>query len=69
MEKTHKIVIEINQKGEITAKAEGFTGGACLKEIQAIMDGLNLGGADITHTGGGGADDQNIKNIQKNTQN
>lgn len=69
MEKTYKIIIEINDKGEITAKADGFVGGACLKEIQAIMDGMNLGGSDITHTGGDSAGDQKIQNIQNNTKN
>ena len=69
MEKTYKIVIEINPKGEITAKADGFVGGACLKEIQSIMDGFNMGGSEITHTGGDSSDDQKINNIQNNTQN
>jgi hypothetical protein len=52
----------------MTMKAEGFTGGACLKEIEALMKGMNLGGATITHTGGGDAGDRQIKNIQSNQQ-
>jgi hypothetical protein len=52
----------------MTMKAEGFTGGACLKEIEALMKGMNLGGATIEHTGGGDAGDRAIKNIQSNQQ-
>lgn len=68
MEKQVEIIVEIDEKGEITMKAEGFTGGACLKEIEALMKGMNLGGATITHTGGGDAGDRQIKNIQSNQQ-
>ncbi len=68
MEKQVHIIVEIDEKGEMTMKAEGFTGGACLKEIEALMKGINLGGATIEHTGGGDAGDRSIKNIQTNQQ-
>ena len=68
MEKQVEIIVEIDEKGEMTMKAEGFTGGACLKEIEALMKGMNLGGATIEHTGGGDASDRQIKNIQSNQQ-
>ena len=68
MEKPVEIIVEIDEKGEMTMKAEGFTGGACLKEIEALMKGMNLGGATIEHTGGGDAGERSIKNVQSNQQ-
>lgn len=68
MEKRVEIIVEIDEKGEMTMKAEGFTGGACLKEIEALMKGMNLGGATITHTGGGDAGERSNQNIQTNQQ-
>jgi hypothetical protein len=68
MEKKVEIIVEINEKGEMTMKAEGFSGGTCLKEIEAIMKGMNLGGAIIEHTGGGDNNGRQIKNIHSNQQ-
>lgn len=68
MEKQVEIIVEIDEKGEMAMKAAGFTGGACLKEIEALMKGMNLGGATIEHTGGGDSGDRQIKNIQSNQQ-
>ena len=68
MEKQVQIIVEIDDKGEMTMKAAGFTGGACLKEIEALMKGMNLGGATIEHTDGDSAGDRSIKNIQTNQQ-
>lgn len=68
MEKQVEIIVEIDEKGEMTMKAAGFTGGACLKEIEVLMKGMNLGGATITHMGGGGEDEGQIRNIQSNQQ-
>lgn len=68
MEKQVKIIVEIDEKGEMNMQAEGFTGGVCLKEIEALMKGMNLGGVTITHTSGGDAGDHQIKNIQSNQQ-
>lgn len=68
MEKRVEIIVEIDEKGEMSMKAEGFVGGACLKEIEALMKGMNLGGATITHTGGGGEDEGRNRNIQTNQQ-
>ena len=44
--KEQKIVIEIGQDGSITADAEGFTGDACLHDIERLLDGL--GGVKAT---------------------
>ncbi len=68
MEKQVEIIVEIDEKGEMTMKAAGFAGGACLKEIEALMKGMNLGGATIEHTGGGDAGERSIKNVQANQQ-
>lgn len=38
--KEQKIVIEIGHDGSITADAEGFTGDACLHDIDRLLDGL-----------------------------
>ena len=38
--KEQKIVIEIGQDGSITADADGFSGDACLKDIDRLLDGL-----------------------------
>ena len=38
--KEQKIVIEIDHEGKLTADAEGFTGDACLKDIERLLEGL-----------------------------
>ena len=38
--KEHKITIEIDAEGRITADAEGFSGDACLKDLDRLLDGL-----------------------------
>lgn len=41
--KEQKIVVEIDHEGRITADAEGFSGDACLKELERLLDGLSPG--------------------------
>ena len=41
--KEQKIVVEIDHQGRITADAEGFSGDACLKELERLLDGLSPG--------------------------
>lgn len=41
--KEERIVIEISPEGGITADAAGFTDGACLQEIDRLLDGLTGG--------------------------
>lgn len=38
--KEQKIVIEIGHDGSITADADGFSGDACLRDIDRLLDGL-----------------------------
>ena len=38
--KEQKIVIEIDHEGKLTAEAEGFTGDACLKELDRLLEGI-----------------------------
>ncbi|MFM7199193.1 MAG: DUF2997 domain-containing protein [Myxococcota bacterium] len=38
--KEQKIVVEIDRDGRITADAEGFTGDACLKDLEKLLEGL-----------------------------
>lgn len=68
MEKLVKIVVEIDENGEFTLKADGFSGGTCLSEIEALMMGANLAGASVAHVGGGNDADGRSRNIQTNTQ-
>lgn len=68
MEKLVKIVVEIDENGGFTMKADGFVGGACLTEIEALMKGANLAGSSITHTSGENDADGKTRNIQTNTQ-
>lgn len=41
--KEERIVIEISREGGISANADGFIGGACLEQIDALLDGLTGG--------------------------
>jgi hypothetical protein len=38
--KEQRIVIEIHHDGQITADAEGFSGDACLRDLEKLLDGL-----------------------------
>lgn len=50
-----KITIEIDAKGQITADAEGFTGEACIAELQKILEGLPPP-IDVSRKSGGGGE-------------
>ena len=41
--KEQHITIEIDAEGRITADAEGFSGDACLKDLERLLDGLAAG--------------------------
>lgn len=45
--KEQRIIIEIDREGGITADAEGFSGDACLKELDRLLDGLAPGVATV----------------------
>jgi hypothetical protein len=38
--KEQRITIEINREGGITADADGFTGDACLRDLERLLEGL-----------------------------
>lgn len=38
--KEQRITIEINQDGQMTADAEGFSGDACLRDLEKLLEGL-----------------------------
>jgi hypothetical protein len=41
--KEQKIVIEIGHDGDITADADGFSGDACLRDLERLLEGLAPG--------------------------
>jgi hypothetical protein len=45
--KEQRITIEIDDKGSISVDAEGFSGGACLKDLERLLDGLAPGTATV----------------------
>jgi hypothetical protein len=42
-----RITVEIDRDGRITADAEGFSGDACLKELEKLLEGLSPGTASV----------------------
>lgn len=45
--KEQRITVEIDREGRITADAEGFSGDACLKELDRLLEGLSAGSATV----------------------
>ncbi len=45
--KEQRITIEIDQNGRISAEAEGFSGHACLKDLDLLLEGLAPGKATL----------------------
>lgn len=45
--KEQRITIEISHEGKITADAEGFSGDACLKDLERLLEGLAPGKATV----------------------
>ncbi|MBM4367904.1 MAG: hypothetical protein FJ102_16950 [Deltaproteobacteria bacterium] len=45
--KEQRITIEIDHEGRITADADGFTGDACLKDLERLLEGLAPGSATV----------------------
>jgi hypothetical protein len=41
--KEQRITVEIDRDGKITADAEGFTGDACLRDLERLLEGLSPG--------------------------
>ena len=49
-----RIKIEISHEGKITADAEGFSGDACLKDLERLLEGLAPGAAAVERKGDDG---------------
>jgi len=45
--KEQRITIEIDREGRITADANGFSGDACLRDLDRLLDGLAPGKAAV----------------------
>lgn len=45
--KEQRITIEIDHEGRIIADADGFTGDACLKDLERLLEGLASGTATV----------------------
>jgi hypothetical protein len=53
--KEQRITIEIFHDGTITADAEGFSGDACLKDLERLLEGLAPGTASVNRKSDDGA--------------
>ena len=45
--KEQQIVVTIDAKGRISADAEGFTGDACLRDLEKLLEGLAPGTVQV----------------------
>ena len=45
--KEQRITIEIDRNGGITADADGFSGDACIRDLEKLLDGLSAGEAKV----------------------
>ncbi len=52
--KEQRITIEISHDGKITADAEGFSGDACLRDLERLLEGLSPGTATVERKADGG---------------
>ena len=45
--KEQRITTEIDRDGKMTADAEGFSGDACLRDLERLLEGLSAGTESI----------------------
>lgn len=45
--KEQRITVEIGRDGQITADAEGFSGDACLRDLERLLEGLSPGAVTV----------------------
>lgn len=62
--KEQRITIEISHEGRITADAEGFSGDACLRDLERLLEGLAPGTAAVDRK----ADDGTARRTTTSTQ-
>ena len=55
-----KITITIDAQGGIFADAENFTGTGCLKEMEALLEGITPGVVDVKRKRESGADNMTV---------
>lgn len=53
--KEQRIIVEIDGEGRVTADAEGFTGDACMRDLERLLEGLSVGTASTTRKPDAGA--------------
>lgn len=53
--KEQRITVEIDREGRIVADAEGFSGDACLRELERLLEGVSPGAATIERKPDAGA--------------
>jgi hypothetical protein len=53
--KEQRIVVEIGSDGRITADAEGFSGDACLRDLERLLEGLSPGAVAVERKPDAGA--------------
>lgn len=47
--KEQRITIEIDHEGRISADADGFSGDACLRDLDCLLEGLSVGKTRMEH--------------------
>ena len=52
--KEQRITVDIDREGKITADAEGFTGDACMKELERLLEGLASPPEEVTRKAAAG---------------
>lgn len=45
--KEQRIIIEVDREGRLTANADGFSGDACLRDLERLLEGLAPGTATV----------------------
>jgi hypothetical protein len=53
--KEQRITVHIDRDGRISADADGFSGDACLKDLERLLEGLAPGVATVERKPGTGA--------------
>jgi hypothetical protein len=53
--KEQRITVDIDRDGRVTADAEGFTGDACLKDLERLLEGLASTPDEVTRKTAAGA--------------
>jgi len=62
--KEQRITVEIDREGRITADAEGFSGDACLRDLERLLEGLSPGTATIERKPDAGAHRSTVTRTQ-----